>query len=109
LTQLLQGVSRNGATLMLSGLNLQIVNGSGQTNGHANGMGNLIIGYNEKKPGEPIMTGSHNLIAPGNDLFPEITEPAPKTAQDPVVTGGTETDKKGGFFKGSCFISSLIQ
>lgn len=48
-------------TLQLSGVNLQIVSGSGATDGSTNGTGNLIIGYNEDT-GAHDRTGSHNLI-----------------------------------------------
>lgn len=49
-------------TIVLTGVNLQIVNGEGQT--HAkNGAGNIVIGYNET--GHPLgddRTGSHYLV-----------------------------------------------
>ena len=66
LESLLAGVSRNGHTLQFSGLNLQIVSGSGSTNGAVNGLGNLIIGYNEN-PG--TQTGSHNLVLGSGQSF----------------------------------------
>jgi hypothetical protein len=47
LQALLDGVTRNESTLLFTGLNLQIRNGSGATDGLPNGLGNLIIGYNE--------------------------------------------------------------
>ncbi len=83
LTALLQGVSRNGDVLLLSGMNLQIVNGLGATNGNpespeatrefsnVNGLGNLIVGYDEPIglvgpfAGEPVASnksGSHNVV-----------------------------------------------
>lgn len=49
-------------TLVVTGLNVQIVNGLGQTH-TANGAGNLILGYNET--GHPLgddRTGSHYLV-----------------------------------------------
>ena len=66
---LLAGVSRTSGpdTLLLTGMNLQVVNGSGFTdNGqfpfvnHENGLGNLIIGYN--RANGDTRTGSHNLV-----------------------------------------------
>ncbi len=64
-------------TIRIRGVNVQIVSGSGATNGHpanpssvdpaltsTNGLGNLIVGYNE--PGNPIAddrTGSHNIFS----------------------------------------------
>ena len=63
-------------TIRLSGVNLQIVSGTGATNGNpaqpgsvaegvaaVNGLGNLIVGYNELgHPEGDLRTGSHNLI-----------------------------------------------
>jgi hypothetical protein len=49
-------------TALLSGINLQIVNGEGQTNS-TNCNGNLIIGYNEPHSEYPVKReGSHNLV-----------------------------------------------
>ena len=60
LESLLAGVSRNADTLRLSGLNLQVVNGTGSTE-EMNGLGNVIIGYNAD-PAATERTGSHNLV-----------------------------------------------
>src|SRR4051794_41315966 len=46
-------------TIRSTGVNVQIVSGSGTTNGTVNGEGNLVLGYDES-PGS--QTGSHNLI-----------------------------------------------
>lgn len=46
-------------TVEFSAVNLQVVSGSGLTNGPVNGEGNLVVGYDEK-PG--LQTGSNNLI-----------------------------------------------
>ena len=64
LEALLAGVSRNSDTLLLSGMNLQVVNGTSATNGTPNGVGNVIIGYNELPPSTPAgyRSGSHNLV-----------------------------------------------
>src|SRR2546427_133798 len=63
LQTLLKGVTRttvNGyATLRFSGLNLQVVNGSGSES-TLNGLGNLIVGY--ANDAGFSRTGSHNLI-----------------------------------------------
>jgi hypothetical protein len=54
-----------GANITFHGANVHIVNGSGQT-GIVNGLGNLIIGYDEEQPWIPFQqtqrVGSHNLI-----------------------------------------------
>lgn len=58
---LLAGVSRDGDNLVIAGANLQVVDGSGSTAGPVNGLGNIIVGYNEKSFGQ-ARTGSHNLV-----------------------------------------------
>ncbi len=50
-----------GATLRFSGVNVQVVSGSGTTSGTINGKGNLFVGYNVPAGTGPH-TGSHNLI-----------------------------------------------
>jgi hypothetical protein len=52
---------RHGTTLQLSGINVQIVSGSGATDGAVNGRGNLIVGYNAASSGQ-TRTGSHNVV-----------------------------------------------
>src|SRR5205085_3652621 len=46
-------------TVRFTGVNVQIVSGSGATNGSVNGEGNLVLGYDES-PG--TQSGSHNLV-----------------------------------------------
>ena len=53
--------SLNGSTLTFSGINVAIVNGSGTTDGTTNGLGNLVLGYNEN-PWTAARTGSHSLV-----------------------------------------------
>jgi len=88
LNTIFSGVTRNGSTLLFTGMNLQLVNGLGTTDGDpnpdadpntppnsaVNGLGNLIIGYNENSGPfldlirTPTRTGSHNLvIGPGQE------------------------------------------
>lgn len=64
LEALLAGVTRNGDTLLLEGMNLQVVNGTGATWGTRNGLGNVIIGYNEPLSPAPrgYRLGSHYLV-----------------------------------------------
>jgi hypothetical protein len=69
LQSLLVGVSRTGTdnnTLRLSGMNLQLVSGAGGTTATPNGLGNMIIGYNEN-PGS--QTGSANLVLGTHQTF----------------------------------------
>jgi hypothetical protein len=63
-------------TIRFTGVNVQIVNGLGATNGDTadpysfnepptatNGVGNLIVGYNEPmNDGHDVRTGSHNIV-----------------------------------------------
>jgi hypothetical protein len=61
LQALLAGVTRSGNAIVVSGANLQVVDGSGTTTGPTNGLGNLIIGYNEADE-DRDQSGSHNLV-----------------------------------------------
>ncbi len=56
----LEDVSVAGTDVIFSNVNVHIRSGSGSTNGTINGLGNLIIGYNEDNG--DIKTGSHNLV-----------------------------------------------
>lgn len=52
--------------IQISGVNLQILNGEGETV-TKNGLGNLIIGYNESNAPGADRSGSHNLVVgPGH-------------------------------------------
>ena len=62
----LAGVTRVGKTLKLTGMNVQVLSGSGSTGGAVNGLGNVIIGYDES-PG--AQTGSHNLVLGDHQAF----------------------------------------
>ena len=56
---------KTSTELTLTGVNLHVVNGSGKTNSTPNGLGNVILGYNEARTGSGAVntrTGSHNLI-----------------------------------------------
>jgi hypothetical protein len=73
LEDLLKHFSREKNEIFITGANLHIVNGLGSTNCGSeeapipdcpNGLGNLIVGYNEPQGGgiEDIRTGSHNVV-----------------------------------------------
>jgi hypothetical protein len=73
LESLLKHFSREKNDIFITGANLHIVNGLGSTNCGSeeepipdcpNGLGNLIMGYNEPRGGglEDIRTGSHNVV-----------------------------------------------
>jgi hypothetical protein len=70
LESLLVHFSRSGNEVTISGANLNIVNGRGNTE-TTNSLGNLVIGYNESRgPEEPdIRTGSHMLVIGGWNDF----------------------------------------
>jgi hypothetical protein len=62
----LTGVSRVAVggrdTLRFSGMNLQVVSGTGATDGTPNGLGNVIIGYNAQRDPAAERSGSHTLV-----------------------------------------------
>jgi hypothetical protein len=66
LEALLDGVTRETVdgndTLRFSEMNVQVVNGTGTTDGPPNGLGNLIVGYNAQRPTAATRTGSHYLV-----------------------------------------------
>jgi hypothetical protein len=54
---------REGNEVIFEGCNIHIRSGAGTTAAAVNGLGNLIIGYNEESPpGTENRTGSHNLV-----------------------------------------------
>jgi hypothetical protein len=72
-------------TIRISGVNVQIVNGMGATNGNPNApdsvdaaltdtncVGNLILGYNELRGGGDDRTGSHNLVLGTRNNYSEF-------------------------------------
>jgi hypothetical protein len=61
LEDLLACVSLDGDTIIVSGCNVQVVNGLGSTSS-ANGLGNVIIGYNEPRGSGKERSGSHMLV-----------------------------------------------
>jgi hypothetical protein len=55
-------ISRNGDDIYITGANLHVVNGSGTTHGAPNRLGNVIIGYNERRGEGDDRSGSHMLV-----------------------------------------------
>ena len=55
-------MNKDGDNVVFDKCNIYIGNGSGKTNGEVNGLGNLIIGYNETTSENIKRTGSHNLV-----------------------------------------------
>src|SRR5215471_10643777 len=65
----LQYVDGGPNEVVITGANLRIVNGLGST-GTMNGLGNLIVGYNELQPLLPnVRTGSHNVVVGSRNNF----------------------------------------
>jgi hypothetical protein len=60
----LQFVSVSGTEMFITGANLNIRNGADTTAGAPNGLGNLVVGYNENflPPATQPRTGSHNIV-----------------------------------------------
>ena len=58
--------SRSGNNVFITGANVYVRNGLGATLSSVNGLGNLIVGYNEGRnqgtANPDVRTGSHNLI-----------------------------------------------
>ena len=61
-------VDTSADTVTFEGANVLIQSGSGTTEGTVNGLGNLIVGYNESTSGG-LQTGSHNLIVGPEHVF----------------------------------------
>lgn len=56
----IQFLSSN-TVVQVTGANLQVVSGAGSTSGTVNGLGNVIVGYNENPSGHS-RAGSHNVV-----------------------------------------------
>jgi hypothetical protein len=86
-------------TIQFSGVNVQIVSGSGSTKTGVNGVGNLVIGYDEN-PGKHAQTGSHDLILGEEQTFTSfggILAGRANTISGPLasVTGGLNNVASG--------------
>jgi len=69
LEDLPDGLGGTVQTVRLTGANLQVVNGLGVTES-LNGLGNLIVGYNELgNPAGDNHTGSHNIVGGNENNF----------------------------------------
>ena len=62
MVQLPDGLGGTVLTIRFHGANVQIVNGTGITDGVVDGAGNLIVGYNELRGAGDDRSGSHNLV-----------------------------------------------
>lgn len=55
-------MTKDGDNVVFDKCNVYIRSGSGKTDGAVNGLGNLVIGYNETTSENIKRTGSHNLV-----------------------------------------------
>jgi hypothetical protein len=55
-------LENGGQDFVFTGVNVHVRSGSGATDGTINGLGNLIVGYDEARPAESDKSGSHNLV-----------------------------------------------
>jgi hypothetical protein len=64
LEELLASVTleNGGQDFVFTGVNVHVRSGSGSTSGTINGLGNLIVGYNEARSFGSDKSGSHNLV-----------------------------------------------
>ena len=53
--------------VVITGANLRLVNGLRAT-ATTNGLGNLVVGYNESREGENVRTGSHTVVGRQNEI-----------------------------------------
>ncbi|MFN2375006.1 MAG: hypothetical protein ABR538_00590 [Candidatus Binatia bacterium] len=83
---LLAKVSIAGNNLVVTGMNLQVVSGSGSTSGKVNGTGNVIIGYDEADDNQDKKSGSHNLVAGRNHSYESYGGIV--AGEDNILTGG---------------------
>ena len=110
------GLGGTAKTIRFTGVNVQVVNGLESTNGFpfdpdsvdpldtvVNGVGNLIVGYNElgnPLPGGDNRTGSHNIVVGhGNNYtsFGGFVGPYDNMTSAPFasVSGGTQNTASG--------------
>ncbi len=61
--------SQIGNEVYFEECNVNIRNGSGATDGVLNGLGNLVIGYNEDLNNHSVRTGSHNIVVGSNHSY----------------------------------------
>ncbi|HEY2774252.1 MAG TPA: hypothetical protein VGK20_09395 [Candidatus Binatia bacterium] len=100
LETLLAHVTISGSNLVLTGMNFQVVSGSGTSDGSINGKGNIIIGYDESNSNKEKKTGSHNLVIGKNhsyEAFEGIVAGEDNIISGDVasVLGGTQNTASG--------------
>ena len=58
-----------GTDFIFDGLNVRVQSGAGATDGAVNGLGNLIVGYDEARVSGSDKSGSHNLVVGANHNY----------------------------------------
>ena len=104
----LECMSKTGDDVYFTGCNVHIRNGMGATGPGVNGLGNLIVGYNEDATSIPVdppldpsvRTGSHNIVVgPGHSYTDRgglvVGAGNRITAQFATVTGGFNNTASG--------------
>jgi hypothetical protein len=108
LSAILEGISREGSDFIFSGMNVYVVSGSGTTDAAPNGLGNLIVGYNEKDTQNKdnfkvnAKGGSHNLVIGKSQTYTSyggIVAGASNSISAPYasITGGFNNTAEGSF------------
>jgi hypothetical protein len=71
LEELLTSVTleNGGQDFVFTGVNVHVRSGSGYTGGMINGLGNLIVGYDEARSSGSDKSGSHNLVVGPNHNY----------------------------------------
>jgi len=91
----LSHVTVAGNDITISGANLYVNNGTGATDGPLNGLGNVIVGYNELRGTGDDRSGSHNLIVGSRNNFSShgglvVGREAAATAPFSIASFGTD-------------------
>ena len=102
LKTLLANITRTGNDIHFNGVNVHVNNGTGSTTGAVNGLGNLIVGYNETRASGNVRSGSHNLIVGQQNnysSFGGIVAGMTNTMSGvfATVTGGSGNVASGGY------------
>jgi outer membrane murein-binding lipoprotein Lpp len=66
----LASVTMSGTDFVFTGVNVHVRSGSGATDGSMNGLGNLIVGYDEARTVSSDKSGSHNLVIGPEHSYP---------------------------------------
>jgi hypothetical protein len=80
-----QGVGRTGNDITFRGVNVHVVNGTGTTDGTVNGLGNLIVGYNELRSTPNDRTGSHNIVVGPRHNYSSYSAPTAAWLWDMII------------------------